>query len=250
MEIDTVVLNNINPTSAPLFDPIPPICQGIIITLPTTSKDSISGVWTPPFNTNVATLYTFKPDSIKFPCAIDTNMMILVIPPSKPTISVFAPICQLDSSFSLNTTQTGITGIWSGSGVANNRFDPNPGGPGNFKLIFTPDTNQCADSASTLITVFPAALLPNPSLGAACVLSPAITLPDSIGNVPGTWTFNTSPIKIFDPKVLGEGSYILKFNPKAGYCAFPVDVPLAVKPFNAGADSTNVICALNNQTLN
>ena len=50
-----------NVTVIPTFDPIPPYCNGIFPTLPTTSANGVIGTWSPAINNLATTLYTFTP---------------------------------------------------------------------------------------------------------------------------------------------------------------------------------------------
>jgi hypothetical protein len=239
----------VNSKAPPTFDQIPPVCKGNKITMPVMSKDSVTGIWSPPFNDSVTTTYTFTPNASLFPCAASTTMSVSVVNPVKPVLSSWA-ICQADTSMQLSGSQSGITGTWSGTGVTNNRFDPKVSGAGAIPLTFTPDPNQCAVADSISVNVTPVEPINTPEIGPACVSSPAFTLPDSIGHIQGVWTLNGSPLISFDPATKGEGNFLLKFTPKPGFCAFPLDVPLSVKPFNAGADRNSLFCAFPNQTMN
>lgn len=53
----------VNQPVTPAFDPIGPFTSGMNFTLPTTSKNGISGNWLPAINNTQTTTYTFTPDA-------------------------------------------------------------------------------------------------------------------------------------------------------------------------------------------
>jgi hypothetical protein len=77
---------------------------------------------------------------------------VTVLPLVTPTLPVIGPFCDIDPPFSLPTTVSGVSGVWSGSGVSGNAFNPDIG-DGIYTLTFTPDPNQCAIVATTSVTV-------------------------------------------------------------------------------------------------
>jgi hypothetical protein len=68
----------VNPSTIPVFNPVPAICQGDPApVLPTTSVNGISGTWNPATVSNTATgTYTFTPNSGQ--CASTTSLTITV----------------------------------------------------------------------------------------------------------------------------------------------------------------------------
>ena len=50
------------PFTNPEFTQIDDTCEGTELTLPTTSNNGITGVWSPQFDPNNTTTYTFEPD--------------------------------------------------------------------------------------------------------------------------------------------------------------------------------------------
>lgn len=70
----------------PIFDPINPICSGeIVIDLPTTSLDGITGTWAPAIDNTATTTYTFTPDAGQ--CAAPTTLELIVNDALSPTIT-------------------------------------------------------------------------------------------------------------------------------------------------------------------
>ena len=66
--------NSITPT----FNPIAPVCQGTAYILPTTSTNNITGTWSPAFNAQQTTTYTFTPNSGS--CAIPITLTVTIDP--------------------------------------------------------------------------------------------------------------------------------------------------------------------------
>ncbi len=69
----------INEADVPVFDPIPTICSGTILSpLPTTSLNAIDGTWSPELNNTTTTTYTFTPEA-SF-CAETVSITVQVDP--------------------------------------------------------------------------------------------------------------------------------------------------------------------------
>jgi len=71
-----------------------------------------------------------------------------------PALTPIGPFCSSDPSTPLSTTQSGITGSWSGNGViGGNSFNPSTASVGPNTLTFTPNPGQCANTNTTSVTV-------------------------------------------------------------------------------------------------
>ncbi|HEX6171746.1 MAG TPA: T9SS type B sorting domain-containing protein, partial [Chitinophagaceae bacterium] len=70
----------------PTFDPIGPVCSGSIITLPASSKEGITGTWSPAINNTSTTIYTFTPTGGQ--CAVPTTITITVSAISSSTTTI------------------------------------------------------------------------------------------------------------------------------------------------------------------
>ncbi len=79
------IIVTVNNSDAPTFDPLAPICFGEEFTLPTTSNNGIAGTWSPAFNNQVTTVYTFVPTSI---CVNLTTFTVEVNPAITNVITV------------------------------------------------------------------------------------------------------------------------------------------------------------------
>jgi len=73
--------------TVPSFDPIADVCEGGRATLPTTSKNGVTGTWSPAFDPNSTTTYTFTPDPGQ--CAKSDTLKVNI---TKKIVPVFDPI--------------------------------------------------------------------------------------------------------------------------------------------------------------
>jgi hypothetical protein len=198
------------------------ICSGgNVPTLPSTSSNAITGIWSPSIvdNANDGT-YTFTPDAGQ--CGVVTTLTVDVTTEITPTFSfgTTLSICSGGNVPTLQSTSSNaITGAWSPS-IVDNAND------GTY--TFTPDTGQCG-IVTTLTVDVTTEITPEFSFGTTlsiCSGGIVPTLPSSSSNaITGTW----SP-SIVDN--VNDGTYT--FTPNAGQCAaatnFTVDVTTGIIP--------------------
>lgn len=107
----TVTVNS--STATPIFDSIPAICAGGIINLPVTSKNGITGTWSPAVNNATTTIYTFTPASGQ--CASTAKLKVTVTTaPTAGSLNGVQTICAGGTAV-ISSTQSG--GFWSSSDV-------------------------------------------------------------------------------------------------------------------------------------
>ena len=234
--LPTTFVVTVNPNITPTFSfgTTLTICAGgTVPTLPTTSSNGITGVWSPSVvdNQNSAT-YTFTPTAGQ--CALPTALDVTVNPIVTPVFS-FGPslvICNNGSVPALPTTSdNGVTGTWSPSVVDNHN---------SGTYIFTPTAGLCAVPYTFSVTVNPN-ITPSFSFGTNLTICAGGTVPSlpatSQNGITGTW----------NPAVVdnqNSGAYI--FTPNAGQCALPFTFVVTVNPnltptFSFG--TTLTICA-------
>ena len=140
-------------TVTPTFNPIQTsYCLNEVVVLPTTSTNTtpITGTWSPfPVDTSTmgTTTYTFTPDPVSFPCALETTLSISV-EPIEPDFNDFS-ICSGDTPPILSpVSPNGISGVWNPSMVDNMN---------SASYVFTPESGQpCTPSNKTInVTVNP-----------------------------------------------------------------------------------------------
>ena len=129
----------------PVFTQIAPICPGAPLILPTTSTNGVIGTWSPAPNNTATTTYTFTPAAGV--CSSGATMTVTVKTLNiTPAFSSVASICNGATLAPLPTTSTNaITGTWS----------PALNNTATTTYLFTPDSGQCAFTATTTITVKP-----------------------------------------------------------------------------------------------
>lgn len=109
----TTLTITVNPIIKPTFDTIAQICAGNILSaLPITSKNGITGIWSPALDNTKTTVYTFTPNAGQ--CATTAVLTITINPILIPVFDAVSPICAGETLSALPTTsKNGITGTWT-----------------------------------------------------------------------------------------------------------------------------------------
>lgn len=144
---ESTTLNiTVNPKQAPQFDAVGPYCKDENVpALPTTSKNNISGDWSPAINNQSTTTYTFTPNPTE--CANTFTLTVTINPPTTPTFDPIDAICAGDAAPSLPINSTNsIGGTWNPNSVDN---------MATKTYTFTPTAGQCAESTTLVVTVSP-----------------------------------------------------------------------------------------------
>jgi hypothetical protein len=128
-------------------------------------------------------------------CTSSASTTITVNTAPTVTTGSYGPSCSGDASITLTGSPVG--GIWSGTGVTGNQFNP---AAGTQTLSYTLTQNGCTGSASTTITVNAAPTVTTGSYGPLCSGDASINLTGS--PLGGTWS--------------GTGVTGNQFNPAAG----------------------------------
>lgn len=117
-------------------------------TLPAESDNGISGTWSPATintSTPVTTTYIFTPASGE--CADTASVKITINPKVKPTFSILSSYCQGQTPANLPTTSNnGVAGTWNPSTIGTATL-------GTTTYVFTPDNEECTDTASVKVVV-------------------------------------------------------------------------------------------------
>ena len=132
------------PLLTPLFTQVNTICVGdILLDLPLTSNNNITGSWSPAINNTSTTEYTFTPNS-GLSCVPQVKMTITVLTPTVPEFTQVNPICIGDRMTLLpQRSNNGITGTW---------FPP-LNNVSTTTYTFSSDPGQCADATTMTIVV-------------------------------------------------------------------------------------------------
>ena len=109
--LDVIIITPV----VPGFNSVASICSGdVLLPLPTTSVNSISGTWLPALNNSTTTTYTFTP--ITGQCATTTTLTITVnTVPVAPAVNVTQPTCTVpNGTIFITSGTTGFTFSFDG----------------------------------------------------------------------------------------------------------------------------------------
>lgn len=140
------------------------------------------------------------------PCDDDATLNVLVIPtPNAILNAALVAVCSTDQTVDLNqyVSNSSDDGVWSGTGVSNDSFDPSVG---NQTLTFTSINGDCNTSAELNLEVVsppdaatfpasPAQLCSNSGTGFVQILDLNVML---AGDEGGTWTYSPA-VNGFNP---------------------------------------------------
>ncbi|MEC4003736.1 gliding motility-associated C-terminal domain-containing protein [Flavobacterium sp. SUN052] len=234
----TTLTITVNPKITPTFTTVAPICSGdVLVALPTTSNNGISGSWSPALNNTATTTYTFTPSANQ--CANPTTLTITVNPKITPTFTAVTPICSGDALAALPaTSNNGISGSWS----------PALNNTATTTYSFTPSANQCANPTTLTIIVNP---LPNAGSNGSLAICSNGTPQDlftSLGGTPqtgGVWSpALASGTGVFNPSVDTAGVYTYTVTGAAPCGSIAANVTVSITPApNAGTNGTVTLCA-------
>lgn len=219
----TITVNNAG--TIPSFTQVAPICSGsILLPLPTTSNNGITGSWSPVLNNLATTRYTFTPNPGQ--CAV-TNFMDIVVNNATviPAFNSVSPICSGQFIAPLPTTSlNGISGSWS----------PPLSNTQSQLYTFTPTIGQCALTAQLSITVNNAIQPLFNALSPVCEGSPVTPLlSTSLNGITGTWS----------PAINNIQTTQYTFAPDAGQCALVAQLTQTITPKSTPSFATSLaIC--------
>jgi gliding motility-associated-like protein len=197
-------------------------CQNTIVpALPSTSKEGITGTWSPAsINTSVfgTTVYTFTPSAGS--CANQASLNITIVSTLTPTFDAIGPLCHNSIPPVLPlVSKEGITGTWSPASISTSVL-------GTATYQFTPTSmGNCATSATMSITTVNTISPTFPTIGDSyCLndLTPALPTTSKEG-INGTW--NPSSIS-----TTNAGSAEYTFTPTGGQCGVSAQITITVNP--------------------
>ncbi len=199
----------INSPDTPIFNTIPPICNGSTFALPTTSLNGISGTWSPLLNNTSTTTYTFSPNPNQ--CAQNQIITVEVLQPVTPNFAAINPICIGDTVSLPTTSLNNIIGTWS----------PAIDNTTTTTYTFTPNIGQCATTqALTIIVNQPTVPLFN-IVTEICEGEPLNPLPTiSLNNIIGTWS----------PALNNTTTTTYTFTPNEDECSSLFSITIDVNP--------------------
>jgi len=198
----------VNPSESTTFTPIDSICVGDPNPLPATDINGVTGTWSPAFDPNTTTTYTFTPDAGQ--CAATVDMTIGITPLTIPDYTQISDVC-IGTSLTIPTTSNnGIIGTWSPA------FDPNT----TTTYTFTPNAGQCAATVDMTIGITPLTSPDFTPIADVCI-GTSLTIPTTSNNgITGTW----SPA--FDPTT----TTLYTFTPNPNQCANQTTMTIGITP--------------------
>ena len=203
----SVVIDPIPNAITPVFNPIPPFCLGTTITLPLLSANGVNGTWSPSFDPNITTTYTFTPDPGE--CATTATLQVVITPiPTVTATPTSETICSLQSTgislssalsgttFNWSSTATDVNGATLGTGNVISQVLTSTGSQiGNVQYSIIPTNNGCS-GAPIIVTVI---VTPKPTLIATAasnsICSGSQTAINLAGSIPGSTNFSWNLIQ-------------------------------------------------------
>ncbi len=203
---------NLTPNIPTVFSQIEDICEGSSINLPTTSNNDITGTWSPEFDPNNTTTYTFTPDDGQ--CASAAEMTITIQTLITPVFSQIEDICFGETPPDLPLiSNNGIEGTWSPSIVDNTQTN---------NYTFSTNEENCIQNVTMTITVNDL-ITPTFNIDDICIGQTIETLPEvSNEGISGTWS----------PSINNLITTTYLFTPDIDQCASSVAEIVEVNSFN------------------
>jgi gliding motility-associated-like protein len=207
------------PQITPIFNFATSLCQNDNLLFPVSTQTGAFGTWSPAFDNQNTTTYTFTP-TISTPavgCPTPTQHTVNIIPSTVPTFSLIDSICFNGQLTFPTVSDNSITGTWSPA------FD----NQNSATYTFTPDnsnTATCLFSTQHTVVIVPQTT-PNFSFVNSLCEGTSFAFPTtSINGISGTWTpaFNnlSSATYTFQP----DNSTVL------GACASSVNQTMTIIP--------------------
>lgn len=203
----SVLIDPIPNAITPVFNPIPPVCLGTTITLPLLSANGVNGTWSPSFDPNITSTYTFTPDPGQ--CATTATLQVVITPiPTVTATPTSETICSLQSTgislsstiptttFNWSSIATDVTGDALGTGNVISQVLTATGTQiGNVQYTIIPTNNGCS-GAPIIVTVL---VTPKPTLIATAasnsICSGSQTAINLAGSIPGSTNFSWNLIQ-------------------------------------------------------
>ena len=177
-----------------------------------TSTQTVMNQLTSPLTINASTSGTYTVTAVSnVNCAATGIGAATVLFNANPTVTITAvsSLCDNESPITLVASPTG--GIFSGTGVTGDVFDPALGAASNTVTYNYTDVNTCFGSATTVITVNMAPTVTLDAFTAICMQDAAFSLS---GGLPAGGTYSGTGIAAgqFDPMIAGVGSQTITYT--------------------------------------
>jgi gliding motility-associated-like protein len=164
----------------PNFGNVGPFCQGTSYTLPSVSLNNIDGVWSPAFNNQSTTTYSFLPNDTT--CNQPLQLTVQIVPQITPIFNFATSLCQNDNLLFPVSTQTGALGTWSPA------FDNQNTTTYTFTPTISTPALGCPTPAQHTVSIIPSTV-PTFSLIDSVCLNGQLSFPTvSDNSISGTWS--------------------------------------------------------------
>ncbi|MDD4218240.1 MAG: gliding motility-associated C-terminal domain-containing protein, partial [Bacteroidales bacterium] len=147
-------------------------------------------------------------------CTDSDTIYITVDPIPDATIIPVGPFCETDAVISLTANTTG--GVWSGTGVVGNTFDPSIAGAGNHVISYFITVGACSNLDTETIHVDQIVDATINPIDPICENSEPITL--TVISTGGIWSGTGVSGNQFHPTAVGQGTYNITYNVSNGVC--------------------------------
>ena len=202
------------PLPAPVITPAGPFCADadpfmLAASLPDGTYSTVSG-------TGVSALGLFDPSAgtqdviyavtdATTGCTGADTTTVTVNPKPTATLDPVPAVCEDGASITLVGMPSGTGGVYSGSGVTGNTFDPTMSGTGptDVTFIYTDPVSSCADTATITITVNATPTVMITAVDPICENADAVAL--TATPTGGTFTGDGVTGSMFDPAAAGTG---------------------------------------------
>lgn len=199
---------SIEPLLSPDFVNTITICSGDEIILPIVSENGISGIWTPPVNNTVTTVYSFTPSSLG--CYSEVLLTVEVNEPFTPQFSNLDPICQGAFLTLPSISVEGVLGEWS----------PPINTTETTTYTFNPLNGACASSVDMTIVIEEPITPTFNDISPIC-LGVQFTLPPiSTNGISGTWF----------PSINNVETTLYTFSPDNNTCTLEATMLVVITP--------------------
>ena len=157
-------------------------------------------------------------------CTSSDIRRITVVDPDPIDIGDNLIVCLSSEVIDLDLDNSQLGGIWSGSGVTGNLFNPNLSGIGLHTISYVYDDGSgCISSATKRIDVRDDITIDAGSDISVCVNSNAIDLNVGVSTVGGVWSGIGVSGTSFDPEISGVGNFVLTYAYTNGFGCEAVD---------------------------
>ncbi|HNQ67166.1 MAG TPA: gliding motility-associated C-terminal domain-containing protein, partial [Bacteroidales bacterium] len=159
--------------------------------------------------------HTIQYDVVNGACSDSDTEVIHVDSEVIATITPIGPFCETEAAVGLTAVSPG--GVWSGTGVVGNTFDPTIALAGDHTIQYDVVNGACSDSDTEVIHVDSEVIATITPIGPFCETEAAVGL--TAVSPGGVWSGTVLPGNIFNPSIVGPGDYVVRYDVVNGVCS-------------------------------